>query len=506
MTTQRSTRTSPPQQRDREQPEREQPEPGRRRRGPPPRRLRLGDHAADRVAATSARRPGTDPRRLRRRTRRRARPRHGQATGRGPLHRHRLHGGRGAAPPHERREVGPTSSCPPAPPGPPRPRQHRARAARRVADHRPVELPDAAPARAAGGRARRRATASWSSRPSSCPAHLGAARPAAAPVPRPRRGRRRRGRPRRDDRAARPALRPHLLHRLDDRRAGSSPQAAAKHLTPTVLELGGKSPGHRRRRRRPRRRRARIVWGKCLNAGQTCIAPDYVLVAERRTDELVERLVAAIGRFYGNDPARSPDLGRIVNDRHLDRLTGLLADHGGTVAVRRRGRHATRELAPTVVVDPDPDQPPHAGGDLRPDPARPHRRRPRRGDRLRQRPARSRSPSTCSPTTTRPSTTIIDRTSSGGVCVNHVDVPHRTARPAFGGVGDSGWGRYHGRAGFDALSNLKPVYRRPVRPELSFIYPPYTRWKSRPAVTMNGGARRRPVDTIEVTTSQGDGA
>ncbi len=255
-------------------------------------------------------------------------------------------------------------------------------------------------------------------------------------------------------------------------------EAAAKQLTPTVLELGGKSPVIVADDADIGIAAARIAWGKCVNAGQTCIAPDYVLVGERRRDELVDGLVAAIGRYYGNDPVRSPDLAAIVNDRHLSRLTGLLADHGGTVACGGEHDAATRRVAPTVVVDPERDSrlmqdeifgpilPVLTVDDLhgaisfvnaRPKPLALY--------------AFSNDDETI--------TTITDRTSSGGVCANHVMFHIGPPELAFGGVGNSGWGRYHGRAGVDALSNMKPVYRRPVRPELAFIYPPYTRWKSR---------------------------
>ena len=92
-----------------------------------------------------------------------------------------------------------------------------------------------------------------------------------------------------------------------------------------------------------------------MNAGQTCIAPDYVLVDESVKDRFVDLLTGAIGDFYGADPKATKDLGRIVNERHHDRLTGLLKDGGGTVAIGGDADRATKFLAPTVVVDPDLD-------------------------------------------------------------------------------------------------------------------------------------------------------
>ena len=110
--------------------------------------------------------------------------------------------------------------------------------------------------------------------------------------------------------------------------------AAARHLTPVTLELGGKSPVIVDRSANLRVAARRVAWGKWLNAGQTCIAPDYVLVDEQVRDGFLDELTSAIGAFYGEEPRLSPDYGRIVSDRHFDRLRGLLT--GGTVAVGGR--------------------------------------------------------------------------------------------------------------------------------------------------------------------------
>jgi aldehyde dehydrogenase (NAD+) len=253
-------------------------------------------------------------------------------------------------------------------------------------------------------------------------------------------------------------------------------QAAAKHLTPTLLELSGKSPVIVGPDVNLDITAKRLAWGKSLNAGQTCIAPDYVLVDRRNKDALVERLVQAIHEFYGPDPSTSADLAQIVNDRHVERITKLLADHGGTVACGGAVNPATRKLAPTVIVDPDPDSslrqeeifgpilPVLAVDDV--DEAIAFvNRRPK--------------PLALYVFTDDDAVAehVTDRTSSGGVCVNHVMFHIGPPELPFGGVGDSGHGRYHGQAGFDALSNLKPIYVRPVRPDLSLIYPPYTKLK-----------------------------
>jgi len=255
-------------------------------------------------------------------------------------------------------------------------------------------------------------------------------------------------------------------------------QAAAKHLTPTLLELGGKSPVIVVPEVNLDITAKRLAWGKGLNAGQTCIAPDYVLVDRRHQGELVERLVSAIGQFYGSDPSTSADLAQVVNERHAERLTKLLADHGGTVACGGEVNPTTRKLAPTVIVDPDPASPlmqEEIFGPILPVLA---------VDDVDEAIAfvngRPKPLALYAFTDDRSlSDRVIDRTSSGGVCVNHVMFHIGPPDLPFGGVGEAGHGRYHGQAGFDALSNLKPVYTRPVHPDLSLIYPPYTKLKTK---------------------------
>ena len=255
-------------------------------------------------------------------------------------------------------------------------------------------------------------------------------------------------------------------------------RAAAEHLTPTVLELGGKSPAVVAADADIDTTAHRIAWGKFLNAGQTCIAPDYVLVDRARRDELVEALVKAIGEFYGDDPTTSPDLTQIVNDRHVDRIEKLLDSHGGTVVCGGSVNLDTRKLAPTVIIDPDPDSalmqeeifgpvlPILTVDDLTEAVAfvngrdKPLALYVFSGDEDQAQ-------------------VVVDGTSSGGVCVNHTLFHITPPDLPFGGVGPSGQGRYHGKSGFDAFSNMKPVLTKPTKPEISMMYPPYTKLKSK---------------------------
>jgi aldehyde dehydrogenase (NAD+) len=254
-------------------------------------------------------------------------------------------------------------------------------------------------------------------------------------------------------------------------------EAAAKHLTPVTLELGGKSPAIVHRSANLEVAGRRIAWGKFLNAGQTCIAPDYVLVDESVQDELVEHIRTAVQDFYGEDPKASADYARIVNGRHFDRLSGLL-DGGGQAAFGGTTDAEDRYIAPTVLVDTPTDaaimQEEIFG------PLLPVLSVASVADAIEMVNARA-----------KPLALyvfagdddvvddVLERTSSGGACVNHTLVHIMPPDLPFGGVGDSGHGRYHGRSGVDTFSNLKSVLRKPTFPDPALLYPPYTKGKEK---------------------------
>lgn len=255
-------------------------------------------------------------------------------------------------------------------------------------------------------------------------------------------------------------------------------KAAAEHLTPVTLELGGKSPTIVAADADLSVAARRIAWGKFLNAGQTCIAPDYVLAERSVRDRLVDKIVASIGEFYGRDPRASSDFGRIVNERHLTRLTSLLGSAGGSVAHGGDVDPADRYVAPTIVVDPDLDAPvmqqeifgpilPVLAVDSVEEAIDFVNRRPK--------PLALYVFTGSDATATR----VVDRTSSGGVCVNHALVHILPEGLPFGGVGPSGMGAYHGKAGFDVFSHHKAVVRKPTRPDPKILYPPYTATKEK---------------------------
>ncbi len=252
--------------------------------------------------------------------------------------------------------------------------------------------------------------------------------------------------------------------------------AAARHLASVTLELGGKSPVVVTRDADIEIAARRIAWGKLLNAGQTCIAPDYVLVERPVADQLVVALSRSMAGLEGSDPRLTRT--RIVNDRHLDRLESLLAGSGGRVATGGGVDHDERWIEPTVVVDPDPnsslmteeifgpilpvitvDSVEEATGIVN----------------GKDKPLALYLFTGSKATEQR----MVDATTSGGVCINHTIVHFLVPELPFGGVGASGSGAYHGRAGFEELSHRKPVLRRGIRPDLSLIYPPFTEAKER---------------------------
>jgi aldehyde dehydrogenase (NAD+) len=249
-------------------------------------------------------------------------------------------------------------------------------------------------------------------------------------------------------------------------------RAAAEHLTPVTLELGGKSPAIVAADARLDVAARRIAWGKWVNAGQTCVAPDYVLVEESVISPLLTALGHAIDEFYGEDPMSSDDYGRIVSDRHFDRLTGLLDADGGTVAIGGRSDRSERYLAPTVVTDVDTDGPLMSEEIFGPIlPVIPVPSIDAAIEFVNVRP----KPLALYVFTERDAVTekVIGHTSSGGVTVNHTLLHLAVADLPFGGVGESGMGGYHGEHGFDVFSHAKPVLHRRTRPDPGIAYPPY---------------------------------
>ena len=253
-------------------------------------------------------------------------------------------------------------------------------------------------------------------------------------------------------------------------------KAAAEHLTPVTLELGGKSPVVVDQSANLRVAARRIAWGKYLNAGQTCIAPDYVLAHDAIADELTQLIDDAVHAFYGLDPRLSRDYGRIINARHFDRLVGYLDD--GAVAFGGAHDAPTRYVAPTALREV-PDDAPVMTEEIF-GPVLPIRTVSGIGE------AVSYINDHDKPLALyvfadddEVADQVLAETTSGGAAVNatlfQVSVPDLP----FGGVGESGMGAYHGRRSFETLSHAKSVLKRSTRPDPDLAYPPYTALKER---------------------------
>lgn len=299
-------------------------------------------------------------------------------------------------------------------------------------------------------------------------------------------------------------------------------KAAAEHLTPVTLELGGKSPVFVDGTCDLAVAARRIAWGRFTNAGQTCVAPDYVLATSDVAQRLAERIAVAVREFYGEDPRHSPDYGRIVNDRHVDRLCGLLpagtvpapasarpvsplvrvasvfgaaadmvgrrlgmgggtsraadpraADPAGRVVCGGVVDRETRYVAPTVLFGTSPDAPvmcEEIFGPILPvlvvrdaDAA------------IGFINARPRPLAAYVFSRDRATRLAFERRTSSGALGFGLPLGHlMSARLPFGGVGASGMGAYHGKTGFDTFSHMKTVTVKPSHPDtLRLVYPPF---------------------------------
>jgi len=285
----------------------------------------------------------------------------------------------------------------------------------------------------------------------------------------------------------------HILYTGNGRVARIVMRAAAENLTPVTLELGGKSPAIVSRHADVDVAARRIAWGKFVNAGQTCIAPDYVLVERPVHDELVAAIGRHVTAFYGDDPAASPDYARIVDDSHFHRLEKLLHDGSGTVAVGGETDADSRYVAPTVVTDvarSDALMQDEIFGPILPviavDSLDAAVAIVNDGDK----PLALYSFSADDDE----NATVIERTTSGGVCVNGTLLHISNPSLPFGGVGESGMGAYHGRFGFETFSHRRAIHVRSTKVDPSLLYPPYTRRKA--ALIRKGLAMPDPRDLL----------
>ena len=251
-------------------------------------------------------------------------------------------------------------------------------------------------------------------------------------------------------------------------------ESAARHLTPVVLELGGKSPCIVDRGADIPVAARRIAWGKCLNAGQTCIAPDYLLIREELAEEFIDAFRDAVRRLLGDDPRQSRHYARLVNDRAFDRVASYLGQ--GTVRVGGESDRAERYIEPTLLTKVDPAAPVMREEIFGPVlPMIPFREQSEIVDFIT---AREKPLALYYFGPEKQGREILAHTSSGGACLNDTIMHIVSEALPFGGVGNSGMGRYHGRESFDAFSHRRAVLETPTWIDLPFRYMPYRmfRW------------------------------
>ena len=247
-------------------------------------------------------------------------------------------------------------------------------------------------------------------------------------------------------------------------------EAAAKYITPLTLELGGKSPCIVDRDVDIEESARRLVSGKFFNAGQSCVAPDYILVPREDLSTWTQVLEETIQQFYGTDPSNSPDYTRIISDRHMTRLQKL-SEHPQAMQIGHP-QVQQRKMAPVIVPNISWDEPlmkEEIFGPILPIIAYDSMEEVFDKIESREKPLAlyvfSKKKSFADQ--------VIARLSSGSVCVNHVILQITNPNLPFGGVGHSGMGRYHGYFGFETFSHQKSVMRKPHSFNPITAYPPY---------------------------------
>jgi len=251
-------------------------------------------------------------------------------------------------------------------------------------------------------------------------------------------------------------------------------QAAAKHLTPVTLELGGKSPCIIDKNIDLNTALNRIVWGKLMNAGQTCIAPDYLLVHQSNLDTVVNTLKKVILEQYKKDIAKNRFYGRIISEQHCERLIGYL--EGQNVVFGGQSDISQKFIEPTIVLNPSPDSSLMTNEIF--GPIIPIISFSGRSDMLAF--IRSRAKPLAAYIFTEDKEfegRCIQGISAGSMCINDTSMFMLNPELPFGGVGISGMGRYHGKFGFECFSHQKSVLRRSFSFENSLRYVPFNGFK-----------------------------
>ena len=251
-------------------------------------------------------------------------------------------------------------------------------------------------------------------------------------------------------------------------------QIAARSLTPTALELGGKNPCVIHKDAEIDLAAKKIAWARLINCGQTCVAPDYLLIHNAVKSQFIEALKKHIVQFFGDDPEQSPDYGRIINQKNFERLVNII--NSGRIVFGGKINPQTRYISPTImdelfsfdsiamceeIFGPIIVYTPY-------------------DDIKRAVSIINAKPKPLSAYLFSADKNIQDyfiaRTSSGGVCINDVMLQSSTQFLPFGGVGESGCGRYHGKASFECFCNKKSILISPPKADMNLRYPPYKKF------------------------------
>jgi aldehyde dehydrogenase (NAD+) len=246
-------------------------------------------------------------------------------------------------------------------------------------------------------------------------------------------------------------------------------EQAAKNLTPVVLELGGKSPCIVDRGTKLDLTARRIAWGKFLNAGQTCIAPDYVLAPVNEYDQLLEKLKEQIEILFGAEASKSADYSRIINDRHFDMLVKLIK---GNIFAGGHHDKSARYISPTIIRDvslQDEIMSEEIFGPILP--LLKYETIDEAIEMIKKRP----NPLALYLFTNNQEVEnkILNNVSFGSGCINDCLVQFENPNLPFGGIGTSGSGAYHGKFSFDAFSHQKSLVRSSTGIDIPLRYPPY---------------------------------
>ena len=249
-------------------------------------------------------------------------------------------------------------------------------------------------------------------------------------------------------------------------------EKASKHLTPVTLELGGKSPVIVDNTANLKVSAKRILWGKLTNAGQTCVAPDYILAYEDIYEELIKEFENVIIEFYGQDIIRSKDFGRIINDRHMNRLNAILERDKNKITFGGEVDFEKRYISPTIIRDvtlEDAVMNEEIFGPIIPV------IKYKNMEDIKYYISHHKNPLALYVFSEDEnfSEDIINRFSFGGGCVNDTISHVASAYLPFGGIGSSGMGNYHGKASFDTFTHTKSIVKKSTKIDLKLVFPPY---------------------------------